>query len=254
MGIYAPFLRAFLRRCDVVMPTSPRLIESSPFLRAAREKCVAVPLGLPLDRFQRTSANAPRAREVRLSHRGFPLIVFVGVLRYYKGLQYLVSAMRGLPNVHAVVIGDGPEREPLQRLAAEFGLQDRVAFPGFLDDDATIAHLHAAELFVLPSHLPAEAYGLSQIEAMAAGLAVISCDLPTGVPFVNVHGETGLVIPPADDVALAEAIAELLSDQQMRYRMAENATRRARELFDVRCMNERLAEVYARVLKGGGAA
>lgn len=249
LAAYQPFLNAFLRRCDVIMPTSPRLIESSPTLQHFRDRCVPVPLGMPLAKYERTAEAAARAREVKRAHKGFPLLVFVGVLRYYKGLQFLISALRGLPHVHAVLIGDGPEREGLGNLARELGVDDRVSFTGFLDDEQMIAHLHAADVYVLPSHLSAEAYGLSQIEAMAAGLPVVCCDLPTGVPFVNVHGETGLVVPPASDTALAEAIAELLSNQSRRLRMAEAAWRRAHEEFSVDRMISRLVDVYAGLKK-----
>jgi rhamnosyl/mannosyltransferase len=246
MGLYAPFLRSFLRRCDVIMPTSPRLIDSSPFLRAERARCTAVPLGMPLAPFERTAAAAARAREIKRAHKGFPLVVFVGKLRYYKGLQFLVSAMRSLPAVHAVLIGEGPEGPKLQRLAQDLGVADRVSFPGELSDEDVVAHLHAADLFVLPSHLPSEAFGLSQVEAMAAGVAVVCTDLPTGVPFVNQHGVTGLVVPPANDEALALAIRELLADPSRRMRMAEAALRRARAEFSQEVMVDRVEAVYAR--------
>ncbi|MEQ8820258.1 MAG: glycosyltransferase [Sumerlaeia bacterium] len=241
---YGPVLRRFLARCDVVMPTSPRLIDSSPFLRAVREKCEVVPLAMPLDKYERTGASGLRAREVKARYKGFPLLVFLGKLRYYKGLQFLVSAMRSVPHAHALIIGEGPEGPNLEVLARELGVADRVHFLGELDDDDVVAHLQAADVFVLPSHLNSEAYGLSQIEAMACGLPVVSCDLPTGVPFVNRHGETGLVVPPGDDGALAEAISRLLSDERLRFAMGEAAYRRAREVFSVEAMMENLVRIY----------
>ncbi|MCB2154653.1 glycosyltransferase [bacterium] len=247
---YGPMLRAFLKRCHTVMPTSPHLIECSPFLSAVREKCTPVPLGMPLQRFERTAEAGLKAREVKKKYRGFPLIVFVGKLRYYKGLHFLVSALRGLPNVHALIIGDGPERGRLAGLAEEFNLTDRWHFLGELNDEDMVAHLHAADIFVLPSHLTSEAYGLVQIEAMAAGLPVISTNLPTGVPYINRDGETGLIVPPADDQALATAIAELLNDQSRRLSMAEHAYRRAHEEFSVDRMAERVHEVYERAVTG----
>lgn len=244
LHVYGPVLRAFLRRCDTIMPTSPRLIDSSPFLGPMRDRCVPVPLGMPLGRFARTMESGQRARAIKATYKGYPLVVFVGKLRYYKGLQFLVSAMRGLPNVRALLIGEGPEGEKLQRLAAELNVADRIHFLGELPDDEVVAHLHAADVFAMPSHLPSEAFGLAQVEAMAAGLPVVCCDLPTGVPFVNQHGITGLVVPPADDEALAAAIGELLSDNARRLAMGEAALRRAHDEFSVERMIERVHTVY----------
>lgn len=247
MALYGPVLRAFLTRCDRVLPTSPHLITSSPILRDLQERCTVVPLGMPQGRYERTAESGLRAREIKRQFKGFPLLVFVGKLRYYKGLQFLVSAMRGLPHVQLAIIGEGPEGPKLERLAAELKVDDRVQFLGELPDDEVVPYLHAADLFVLPSHLTSEAYGLSQIEAMACGVPVVCCDLPTGVPWVNQDGRTGRVVPPADDEALAAAIGELLSDTTRRLRMGEAALRRAREEFSQEAMCRRLEAVYTEV-------
>lgn len=251
MAVYTPFLHAFLRNCDVIMPTSPRQIEGSPHLSRFREKCTPVPLGMPLAPFERTASNALRVREIKRHYKGYPIISFVGRLRYYKGLQFMVSAMRLLPHVHFLIIGDGPEGEKLRRLVEEFELTETVHFLGSLSDEEVVSHVQASELFVLPSHLPGEAFGLSQVEAMACGVPVVCCDLPTGVPYVNQHGETGLVVPPADPEALANAVRELLADPNRRLRMGEAALRRAQKEFSQPAMCARLEGVYERVLGSG---
>ncbi len=247
MRLYGPCLRAFLRRCDTIMPTSPRLAENSEFLRPVAEKCRPVPLGMPLAPYARTVESAHAAREVKRRYKGFPLLVFVGILRYYKGLQFLISAMRAIEHARLAIIGDGPEGEKLKRLAGELGVADRIDFTGRLPDAGVVAHLQAADVFVLPSHLPGEALGLSQIEAMACGIPVVCTDLPTGVPFVNRDGETGFVVPPGDDEALAAAISKLLADQNLRFLMGEAALRRAHEVFSQEAMCNALAGVYTSV-------
>ncbi len=244
MALYGPLLRKFLRSCDCIMPTSPHLIEASQYLRPLKDKCCPVPLGMPLEPFERTPERGLKARDIRRHYKGFPLVVFVGKLRYYKGLQFLISAFRSLPHVHCLIIGEGPEGEKLQRLATEFQLQDRIHFLGELSDEEMVAHLHAADIFVLPSHLPSEAFGLVQVEAMASGLPVISCDVGTGVSFVNQHEVTGLIVPPASDTALAEAIERLLSDPNERNRFAEAAYRRSQEYFTRTAMAENVLKVY----------
>lgn len=249
MGIYGPFLNRFLKQCDIIMPTSPRLIDSSPFLSRFRKKCQPVPLGMPLAPFARTVDSANQTRVIKKRYKGYPLLVFVGRLRYYKGLQYLVSAMRGIPHAHLLIIGIGPEEEKLRRLTDEFELRDRIHFLGELDDEEVVCHLQAADVFVMPSHLPSEAFGLSMVEAMACGIPVVCCDLKTGVPFVNQDGVTGRVVPPADDEALAKAISGLLSDANTRFKMGEAALRRANEMFSQKAMCTGIAEVYRTALK-----
>lgn len=206
MALYGPFLRSFLRRCDAIMPTSPRQLEHSPVLGPYRAKCIPVPLGIPLDDLERTAELGLRAREIKRERGNVPLVSFVGRLRYYKGLHHMISALRALEGIRFLVIGEGPERANLEGLTNQLGVQDRVEFLGELPDKEVIEFLAASDLFVLPSHLPGEQFGLSMVEAMALGIPAICCDLPTGVPFVNQHGKTGLVVPPGDDKALAAEI------------------------------------------------
>ncbi|MEO8376193.1 MAG: glycosyltransferase [Candidatus Sumerlaeota bacterium] len=245
---YRPFLRNFLSNCDAIMPTSPRLIEASPLLTRFREKCRPVPLGMPMKPFEKTAQMAVRSKEIKKRYRGLPIILFVGKLRYYKGLQFMVSAMRAFPQVRFLIIGEGPEGPKLQRLAAEFELNDRVIFLGELNDEDVIAHLHAADMFVLPSHLPSEAFGLSQVEAMACGVPVISCDLPTGVPYVNQNEVTGYIVFPGSDVTLANAVSEMLANSKLKFAMGEAALRRAHSEFSQEVMCERIGKVYDEVI------
>ena len=113
---------------------------------------------------------------------------------------------------------------------------------------AAVALLNAATVFCLPSHQRSEAFGLCQIEAMTCGLPVVSTDLPTGVPEVNRDGESGLIVPPADPTALADALRRLLNDEALRLELGEGGRRRAQELFTARRMADRVAEVYRSVL------
>lgn len=250
MGLYSPFLKAFLKRCDVIMPTSPRLIDSSPLLSAFREKCHPVPLGMPLAPFERTVETATRSNAIKRKYKGYPILIFVGKLRYYKGLQYLISAMRALPRVHLMVIGDGPEGPRLKQLAKDLKVKKNIHFLGELPDKEMNVHLQAADIFVMPSHLPSEAFGLSMVEAMASGLPVVCCDLATGVPYVNKDNLSGRVVKPASDKALAEGIRDILDDPNKKFRLGEGALRRANELFSQEAMCKNLKEVYEGLIKG----
>ncbi len=158
------------------------------------------------------------------------LILFVGRLRYYKGLHVLLEAMPQIPAT-LLIGGDGPERARLAAQAAELGVADRIHFLGDVPDADLPALYQAADVFVLPAHLRAEALGLSQIEALASGVPCVSTELGTGTSFANQHGETGLVVPPGDQAGLAQAINTLLADPAMRRRMGAAGQQRVAALF-----------------------
>ncbi len=251
MPFYGPFARAVLGRARIIMPTSEAYIDRSPFLRPHRAKCVVVPLGVDLERFTRLDRVAGRAAELRLRY-GAPLVLFVGRLRYYKGLDVLLAAM---PSVRGrlVIVGDGPEAGRLRRQCSSLGLGGRVAFAGAVSDEDLLAHLAAADLGVLPSTLASEAWGMAMVEMMAAGLPVVCTELGTGTTFVNRDGETGLVVRPGDPGALAAAINSLLGDEALRARLGAGATRRVHAQFSREAMMAGVRRAYARALGSAGA-
>lgn len=246
MLIYGFLQRFMMRHAAVIMPTSPDYIASSASLRPHKEKCQVVPLGIEIERFTPTPGIVEHAQEIR-RRMGTPIVLFVGRLRYYKGLHFLIEAMRAV-EAQLVVVGSGPEESFLREKVLQAGLEERVHFVGELDDAELLWYLYAADIFCLPSHLRSEAFGICQIEAMACGVPVVSTALDTGVPFVNKHGETGLVVPPADPQALASALNRLLADDNLRRTFGEAARRRAATLFSAQRMNELVKRVYRKVL------
>jgi rhamnosyl/mannosyltransferase len=271
---YRPLLELTLRRAARILPTSPNYLVSSPFLHAHAAKCTVVPLGIDAERF--ATADARKVAELRESYaagqrpatknqpealssmvvgpwsgEALPLLLFVGRLRYYKGLHHLIDA---LPTVRArlLVAGSGPEHTRLAAQAAQRGVADRVHFLGDVADADLPALYHAADVFVLPAHLRAEALGLAQIEALASGLPCVSTELGTGTSFANRHGETGLVVPPGDSPALAAAINTLLADPEVRRRFGAAGRRRIQALFTQPRMLDALERVYREVVTADG--
>jgi len=247
-AMYGPLLRAFLRRADVVIVTSPDYLESSPVLRSVRERCRVIPLGVDPARMEATPAVAKRIEELKETRPG-PRVFFLGVLRYYKGLHLLLRAVSKI-DCHLYVGGDGPMRPALERQAAEEKLTDRVHFLGALSDEESAAWMHTCDVFCLPAHLRSEAFGLCQVEAQLCGRPVVSTALATGVPYVNLDGVTGLVVPPGSPDALAEALRTLLSDEALRVRLGEQGRSRALREFTASVMTGRLWSLYEEVLGG----
>lgn len=246
--LYRPLMRRVLRRVDRILVSSPAALAWEA-LREHRARCVVVPLGIPLDRFANVDAQA--VAWVRSEAGAPPLLLFVGVFRYYKGLSYLLEAMQWVPAT-LLLVGGGPLETELRAQGERLGLADRVRFAGRVSDKDLPAYYHAADLFVLPSCERSEAYGLSQLEAMAAGLPVVGTELGTGTTFVNRHGETGLVVPPKDPRALADAINALLGDEALCRRLALGARQRAQALSAER-MTAAVEDVYRAALADGEA-
>ncbi|MFN2115288.1 MAG: glycosyltransferase [Anaerolineae bacterium] len=243
--LWAPWLRRTLARADRILASSPAYVESSPFLRRFREKVTVVPLGIDPARFAAADRSAARRR---FAPDSAPRVAFVGRFRYYKGLHVLVDAMRLLPEARLMMIGGGPEGPALRRQAESAGVAERVDWLGEVPDEDLPAALAAADVFVLPSTARSEAFGIVMLEAMAAGLPLVSTELGTGTSWINQHGHTGLVVEPGNHEALAAAINGILADDDLRQRLGRSALERVRAEFDADQMVERVMAVYEEVM------
>ena len=170
-------------------------------------------------------------------------LVTLARLDHVKGLDLLQDALVGLPDVCAVVVGEGPERENLEKRSIELGLSERFSLLGWSDDARAI--LDDADLFVLPSR--AEGLPLSICEAMFAELAVVACDVGSVTEVVN-HGITGLVVPPDDSSALRDAIASLLANEPLRREMGSAGLALATAEFSADSMARKYEAVYSQIM------
>jgi rhamnosyl/mannosyltransferase len=133
-------------------------------------------------------------------------------------------------------------------MAADLGVASRVQFAGDADQATLGALYHACDVFALPSVTHAEAFGMVQLEAMACRKPVVSTRLPSGVPWVNQDGETGLVVPPGDVPALRDALRTLLTDGDLRARMGEHGHARVLREFTIERMAAQTTRLYGDVL------
>ena len=163
-----------------------------------------------------------------------------------KGFQYLLRAM-GTIDARLLIAGSGPMEEEWRALASDLGLKDKAVFLGEVADGDLPALYHGCDVFVLPASERSEAFGLVQVEAMMSGRPVVSTELGTGTSFVNVHGETGFVVPPRDVNRLGEAVTTLLHDVNLRDRMGAKARARALGEFSLNTMVDRTTDLYRAV-------
>ncbi len=234
--LIAPLISRCLAQSAGVSVSSESLAQRSPVLQPHRDKVTVVPFGITPEPWS----------EVTPSLDG-PFL-FVGRLVPYKGVNILFEALAQVPAARLVVVGEGPEKPDLLDLGERLGVLDRVSFVGTLDEQGIAAHLGRARALVLPSVDASEAFGLVQLEAMAAGVPVIATDLPTGVPEVGVPGETGFLVAPRDSSALATAMARLQQDTELTQKMGQAGRERFGAQYSRAKMIERLLDWYREIL------
>jgi rhamnosyl/mannosyltransferase len=231
----APLRDALLRRASAIVATSPIYARTSPILSRpdVAPKVRAIPPGT-MDQIGASAGNKEESE---------PFFLFLGALRYYKGLPFLIAAAR-ISGAKVVLAGDGDDRE-LRRLARN---APNIIFAGHVGEEEKWRLLRSCRALVLPSHLRSEAYGMVLVEAGMCGKPMITCEIGTGTSFINVHEETGLVVKPASPGALAAAIKRLLDEPELCESFGHNARVRYEKLFDGRQTTAAHLRLYQDVL------
>ncbi|HDS1778893.1 TPA: glycosyltransferase family 4 protein [Pseudomonas putida] len=243
LKLYQPLMSRFLSNVDRIVVSSPNYAAHSQVLTRFKDKLAIIPFGL--DRATYASATVEKLAywRARMSERFF---LFVGALRYYKGLDYLLQAA-SINRLPVVIIGGGFLEAQLKQQAAELRL-DNVQFLGSLADDDRAALLELCYAFVFPSHLRSESFGISLLEAAMYGKPLICCEMGSGTTFINLADQTGLVVPPRDAAALAQAMQRLWDDPAMAQAMGAKALQRYEEVFTASAMAGAYADLYRSLL------
>lgn len=181
--------------------------------------------------------------------RHAPVVANAAALVPHKGQRHLVEAaalvVREIPDARFVIFGEGELRESLERHIASHNLEKHVLLPGFRSDVLSLCK--TIDLFVMSS--VTEGLGSAVLEAMACRKAVVATTAG-GLPEAVVDGETGLLVPPRNDRALADAIVRLLKDDALRARFAEAGRRRVEDQFSAVRMVDGILRLYERTLAG----
>jgi len=204
------FVRRFLDTMDRIVVTSPNIVKSSNVLKDHKEKTTVIPLFVNVSHFYPRNSNKREYLLSLLPKTIEKIVLYIGRLVPYKGLEYLIQAMTELNEKYGLlIIGEGPKREELTRIAEKLKLKKRVIFLNHVSYEELPEYYSSADVFVLPSISRAEAFGLVALEAMACGIPVITTELGTGTSYHNIHGKTGIVVPPKDSKSLSYAIEKI---------------------------------------------
>ena len=237
--LYRPLMNRFLHTVDCIVGTSPNYFATSDVLRRFQDKVEIVPIGLNEHTYPEVS---PDIRAEMRGKYGEGFFLFIGVLRYYKGLHILLDAIANAP-FRVVIAGSGPTERELLDQARRLRL-DNVYFTGYVSDEQKVALLSLCRSVVFPSYLRTEAFGVTLLEGAMYGKALISTEVGSGTSHVNIGGETGLVVAPGSAPALRQAMDRIHDCPEMADAMGRRARQRFDQLFTGDLMGERYDAIY----------
>ncbi len=242
--LYAPLRDRYLARMPMIVAASPGIMQSSPVLGAQGDRVRMITYGI--EHFPQIHADDPSVRQwqARFGQRFF---LFLGALRYYKGLHILVDALKGR-DYPTVIVGRGSEEQALVTQARALGLKNLHFVPEVTNIEKR-SLMRAAYAFVLPSHLQSEAFGIVLAEAAQQGTPMITCEIGTGTSYVNQDGATGIVVPPSDAASLGQALDTFWNNPAKVARWGEAALARYSDNFRAETMTSQYLAAYQALLE-----
>ncbi len=246
--LYAPLMWRTLKSMRIVIATSPAYARTSPVLSnpSIRDKVRVIPNGIVEESYSK-EADTNVFNRIKVE-RNEPYFLFIGVLRYYKGLHTLVQAAAHV-DAKIVIAGSGPEDARLKELANQLGAKN-IIFAGQISNSEKVALLQDCRALVLPSHLRSEAFGMVLVEAAMFGRPQISCEIGTGTSYVNTLEESGFVVPPENPQELANAMSLLLHDISLAIKLGLGARARYERLFSGDALGKAYANLYYEIVNG----
>ncbi|MEQ8857243.1 MAG: glycosyltransferase [Pseudomonadales bacterium] len=242
-SIYRPVMNRFLRSVDEIVCTSENYFATSPVLYRFQDKVSIIPIGIDEDTYP--SVSREDVDGVRCEF-GSDFFLFVGVLRYYKGLHILLDAIKGAP-YQVVIVGSGPTEAELKTQARSLGL-DNVRFTGYVSNATKVALFKLSKAIVFPSYLRSEAFGVTLLEGAMYGKPLISTEVGSGTSHINIDRKTGFVVTPGSAKALRDAMDQLDDRPGLAHSMGIRARQRFSKLFTGSLMGDRYVELYRRLL------
>jgi glycosyltransferase involved in cell wall biosynthesis len=235
------------RSCEAIVPSSQQLIDTCRSHLLKRSRVHVVPNGIDVTVFRPRPRLATRMQLGFDEGRALPLFVTAGRLERGKGIHHAIRALallahRGRP-ARLAVVGSGPDRERLERVAHEFGLESRVDFLGAQPHEVLAGYLAAADAFLFPTELN-EAAPLAPLQALACGTPLIASDIGSIPGLIGSAEENGLLVPAGEPEPLAEAMQRILEDADFQQRLSVAGVALVRHEYTLEKMVERTLAVY----------
>lgn len=226
--IVKPYITALYKKANKIIVTSQNYLDNSEDLANFKDKCTVIPLSYRNDNVMVHHYEEGAIEKIRNEYKK-PIAIFTGRHVEYKGLEYAIRAFNDINDMTFLVAGVGPLSKKLRKMAEN---NQNIHFIGMLSHKLYRLYLNSSDFFLFPSHRKNEAFGISLVEALAAGKPAITFKVKgSAVNWINLDGITGIECENENIAQLTDAINKLKTDESLRLKLGENAKNRTRELF-----------------------
>jgi len=233
------FQKKLCNKSDIILTTSPNLIEFSSVLKHFRNKIKVQPLTID-----------PEEYDINIPENKYDYALYIGRLSYYKGINFMLKAYeKSDSKIPLYIVGDGEKeiRDDINSFIKKSS-KEIVFINRYVSEDDKKCYLKNCKYLIFPSIYPSEAFGLIQLEAMIYSKPVINTSLPTGVPWVSVHNITGITVQVNDEEELKKAINDFSSDKLVET-YGKAARQRVENMFSDKVVLNNLLQIYKELLK-----
>lgn len=243
---YKPLMYCFLGKVQTLVASSENYLNSSAVLQKYKKKAVVISNGVAETTNEYNVLEKDQVYKELSQQLGHDFFFFMGVLRYYKGISYLLTALKNTA-YPVVIAGTGPEEQKLKQQVKELGLTN-VIFLGYITDLEKEILYQLSKAVIFPSCERTEAYGVTLVEAAMHKRAMISTELQTGTSFININEETGFVVEAKNAEQLKVAMDKLSQNTELAKNMGKVAYKRYQELFTSQKMAQDYIKIYKKLL------
>ena len=234
MKFFSKLYNQFYKDADLIHVYTSNLIDTDTVLTENKHKTFILPYSININN---NFSKAQQNKTIQL--------LCMGRLVHWKGIQNAIKAMVNVQNAHLNIVGDGPYRNALEKLACELSVENKISFLGKITNQKEKEDVFkSTDIFIFPSIRRSESFGQVQIQTMQYEIPVINTRLNTGVNYISIDNETGLTVEPDNVEELTNAINELIDNTQKRIQLGKNARKRVIDLFNLEKNKESYRQMY----------
>ena len=248
--LYRPFEQKVLHHSTQIICTSTSYKKASVPLQPWHDKCTVIPLGINPDRLKTFSQSVLQSlnQDYWFDQTRFKIIV-IGRLTYYKGHEIIIKAAKHCQNIQIIMAGSGDQYHKLNQLIQKTGLNNTIKLTGYLPNKILYSLLQSSDCLCLPSVERTEAFGLVLLEAMHYAKPVIATHIQgSGMSWIIDHNQTGLLVPPANHIALTNSINQLKDSPRLTQQLGKAGKQKIDKSLQINQISHKIKKIYQDIL------